>query len=163
MDEAMLKELPELNHGISLSRPTIDPFQTEENIESALISLIKDYRGKQKLVYNYDSTLGSLLATALANYEVERVTGSTFCEEEFQKAIKDYIPPKHTFKAFPIHLTTLEPEEILGQLLDQPKAKEILNSKGESLFFGIRSKLVVFPDNILALWLSLAVRYYKLD
>jgi centrosomal protein CEP76 len=125
--------------------------------------LINEYRAKLKLSYNYDDILATLLSTALSNYEIERVTGSTFCEEEFQFAIKNYIPPKHTFKAFPIQLTTLDPKEILAQLLEQQKAKEILQTKGESLFFAIRTKLVIFPDNIFALWLSLAVRYYRLD
>ena len=91
------------------------------------------------------------------------MTCSTFCEEEFQFAIKNYIPAKHTFKAFPVQLTTLDPNEILSNLIDQPKAKEILNTKGESLFFAVRTKIVVFPDNIFALWLSLAVRYYRID
>lgn len=91
------------------------------------------------------------------------MTGQTFCEEEFQTAIKSYIPSKHTFKAFPIQLTTLDANEILAQLLEQQKAREILSTKGESVFFGLRTKLVVFPDNVFALWVSLAIRYYRLD
>ena len=78
-------------------------------------------------------------------------------------AIKSYIPAKHTFKAFPIQMTTLDPNEVMAQLLEQQKAREILITKGESVFFGIRCKLVVFPDNVFALWVSLAIRYYRLD
>jgi hypothetical protein len=33
-----------------------------------------------KLGFSHDPILAGLLATALANYEVERVTGATFCE-----------------------------------------------------------------------------------
>jgi hypothetical protein len=51
----------------------------------------------------------------------------------------------------------------MAQLLEQQKAREILTTKGESVFFGIRSKLIVFPDNVFALWISLAIRYYRLD
>lgn len=69
-----------------------------------------EHRAKIKLSFAVDEVLSSLLATALANYESERVTGQTFCEEEFQTAIKAYIPQKHTFKAFPIQLTTLDPK-----------------------------------------------------
>ena len=68
---------------------------------------------RKKWGFASDATLSSMLVTALANYEVERVTGYTFCEEEFQSAIKGYIPQKHTFKAFPIQLTTLEPADIM--------------------------------------------------
>lgn len=51
----------------------------------------------------------------------------------------------------------------MTQLLDQKEARSILLTKGESVFFGVRSKLVVFPDNVFALWISLAIRYYRLD
>ena len=50
----------------------------------------------------------------------------------------------------------------MEQLADQPKAKDILNTKGESVYFGVRCKLVVFPDNVFALWVSLAVRFYRI-
>jgi centrosomal protein CEP76 len=73
-----------------------------------LLKLISKHREKQKLSFAFDEVLSSLLSTVLANYEIERVTGLTFCEEEFQTAIKGYIPAKHTFKAFPIQLTTLD-------------------------------------------------------
>ncbi len=36
-------------------------------------------------------------------------------------------------------------------------------SKGDSLYFGLRCKVVAQPDNIFALWISLAVRFYKLQ
>lgn len=29
--------------------------------------------------------------------------------------------------------------------------------------FGVRAKLVLYPDNIFALWLSVAVRFYKVS
>ena len=34
--------------------------------------------------------------------------------------------------------------------------------RGDSLFFAVRCKLVVFPDNVFALWVSLAVRFYRI-
>jgi hypothetical protein len=33
---------------------------------------------------------------------------------------------------------------------------------GDNVYFGIRSKLVVYPDNVFVLWLSIGVRYYKI-
>jgi hypothetical protein len=35
-------------------------------------------------------------------------------------------------------------------------------SSGDNVYFGIRTKLVVYPDNIFALWLSIGVRFFKL-
>jgi hypothetical protein len=51
----------------------------------------------------------------------------------------------------------------MEKLVDQAKCKDILLSKGDSVNFGLKTKLVVFPDNIFALWISLAVRYYKIS
>lgn len=47
-------------------------------------------------------------------------------------------------------------------LKNQARCREILLSKGDSVYFGVRAKLVLFPDNVFALWLSVGVRYFKL-
>ena len=73
--------MPEFNKGLSLSYPTIDPYIIEQNTEASLVKIIEAYRNKQKLSFAYDEILSSLLTTALTNYEIERVTGLTFCEE----------------------------------------------------------------------------------
>jgi centrosomal protein CEP76 len=70
MDEGILMELADFNKSLSLSFPTINPYQTEQNIESSLAALLSDYRAKLKLSYNYDDVLANLLSTALANYEI---------------------------------------------------------------------------------------------
>lgn len=44
----------------------------------------------------------------------------------------------------------------------QPKCMELLLSTGDSLYFGVRAKVVVYPDNVFVVWLSVAVRYFKL-
>jgi len=36
-------------------------------------------------------------------------------------------------------------------------------SKGDSIYFGLRCKVVTFPDNVFGLWISVAVRFYKLQ
>lgn len=35
-------------------------------------------------------------------------------------------------------------------------------AKGDSVFFAVRCKVVSMPDNIVAGWVSVAVRYFKL-
>lgn len=149
---------------MALLAPSLDIFKIESSLENSLKIEISNYRKKNKLSStNFDPVLNSILTTALTNYEWERISGTVFCEEEFQTAIRSYIPLNHSFKAFPIHFTTLDVQQIMEQLNDQPKCKDILLSKGDSIFFGLRCKLVVFPDNVFALWISLAVRYFKLQ
>lgn len=36
-------------------------------------------------------------------------------------------------------------------------------AQGDSIYFAIKAKLILYPDNIFALWISLAARYYKID
>lgn len=50
----------------------------------------------------WDDELSYLLNQALAAYELERSTGVTAGNEEFQHAIRKAIPDGHTFKGFPI-------------------------------------------------------------
>lgn len=47
-------------------------------------------------------------------------------------------------------------------LKNQQKCREILLASGDSVHFGIRAKLVLYSDNVFALWISIGVRYFKL-
>jgi centrosomal protein CEP76 len=47
-------------------------------------------------------------------------------------------------------------------LKSQLKCREILHASGDNVHFGVRAKLVVYPDNVFALWVSVGVRFYKL-
>lgn len=40
--------------------------------------------------------------------------------------------------------------------------KDILDTKGDSIRFAVRIKVSVFPENISAVWTTLAVRYKSL-
>lgn len=56
--------------------------------EKLLESILKDKIGavrknEHNLSTNWDSQLGYLLSTALANYEYERIGGGSFAAEEF--------------------------------------------------------------------------------
>ena len=94
-----------------------------------------EYRKLNKLGFSRDSILASILSTALANYEIERVTGLTFCEDEFHSAIKNYIPPKthlqglphpaDHLRARPDHGGAEEPDEVPVNSIDQRRQREL--------------------------------------
>lgn len=50
----------------------------------------------------WDDHLSYLLSSALAAYELERCTGMSCGNEEFQDAVRRAVPDGHTFKGFPI-------------------------------------------------------------
>ena len=163
MDKAYLEPLDHYNTQILLQKPTFDLSTIEPDIEFNICKQIAAFRKANKLRFDHDKILASLLSTALTNYEVERVTGQTFCEQEFQSAVKNYIPLKHTFKAFPIQVTTLDPIEIIEILKNNQKCRDIMLAKGDSLTFAVKCKLTLFPENVFALWISIAVRYFKVS
>jgi hypothetical protein len=72
------------------------------------------------LTCKFDDKLGNMLLPALANYELERTTGATFGQEEFQNSIKMYIPDNHTFKAFPIQFTHRRTKDMFSTLVNAP-------------------------------------------
>lgn len=51
----------------------------------------------------WDDHLSYLLSSALSAYEMERCTGVSCGNEEFQDAVRRAVPDGHTFKGFPIH------------------------------------------------------------
>lgn len=51
----------------------------------------------------WDDHLSYLLSSALCAYELERCTGVSCGNEEFQDAVRRAVPDGHTFKGFPIH------------------------------------------------------------
>lgn len=51
----------------------------------------------------WDDHLSYLLSSALSAYELERCSGVSCGNEEFQDAVRRAVPDGHTFKGFPIH------------------------------------------------------------
>lgn len=96
----------------------------------------------------------------MSNYEFERISGQTFADDEFQASIKNYVPEGHTFKAFPIQFTHYDTERIIHHIFSNKVGKEIIMIKGsDQVRHAIRVKVVVYPENISAVWVVIAARY----
>lgn len=92
-------------HGIGYLMPNtmLNIGMEEKTIENILKEKIGSVRmNDEHLGTSWDNHLGYLLQTALLNYELERIGGVTFANEEFQASIKNYVPEGHTFKALPV-------------------------------------------------------------
>ena len=136
------------------------------NEEKLLEKLLKDkIAGIRRndggnLSTNWDSQLSYLLQTALSNYEFERISGQTFADDEFQASIKNYVPEGHTFKAFPIQFTHYDTERIIHHIFSNKVGKEIIMIKGsDQVRHALRVKVVVYPENVSAVWVIIAARY----
>ena len=132
--------------------------------EKAIENILKEKLGSlrkndESLATNWDNQLGYLLSTALLNYEMERIGGVTFANEEFQASIKNHVPENHTFKALPVQFTHFDSERMVHHLYSNKIGKEILTARGDQLRHAIRVKIVAYPENVCAVWVMVAVRY----
>jgi len=163
MSQERVAGLKTSQNSITLLAPKLDIYAEEDFIEKELRNSLLNFRRGRGQTCKFDDKLANMLLPALANYELERTTGQTFGQEEFQNAVKSYIPENHTFKAFPIQFNHRRPKDMFDTLANAPIAEDIINARGDSIFFAIKTKIYVFPENIHSVWVTIAVRFLELD
>ena len=132
-------------------------------LEEELKELIRKERlleAKQDTLWDED--LSFILSPALVNYEQVRLsggTGGTFGNEEFAAAVKHVVPEGHTFKAFPIEFKHLSGDRMFHELKRNKTAGEVIGARGDMVRHGLRVKVIGFPEERVAAWVMLGVRY----
>nr|XP_040020185.1 centrosomal protein of 76 kDa isoform X2 [Gasterosteus aculeatus aculeatus] len=86
-----------------LCAPSLDPAAASNQLELEMRLLVSEHRKDLELATVWDDHLSYLLSSALSAYELERCTGVSCGNEEFQDAVRRAVPDGHTFKGFPIH------------------------------------------------------------
>ena len=105
----------------------------------------------------WDEKISTLLMPALEAYEQEARSGVTFGNSEFQQSIKRNTPVGHTFKGFPYHATHTDVRAIVAAMLEEPACAVILSTVKEGLRFALRCRVTSYPDDVLSVWIMLAV------
>ncbi|XP_020377249.2 centrosomal protein of 76 kDa isoform X1 [Rhincodon typus] len=142
-----------------LCAPVIDGAAVSNEIELVLRSLISEHRKDLGLNTVWDDHLSYLLSPALAAYEIERITGVSAGNEEFQDAIKRAVPDGHTFKGFPIHFVHRNPRRALATCLRSPFCEEILCCRGDQVRLAVRVRVYPYPESACAVWIMFACKY----
>ncbi|KAF0975031.1 hypothetical protein FDP41_005784 [Naegleria fowleri] len=144
--------------------PRVNSSQLERDTETALKKAIGDLRKDLGLNTSWDDNLGYVLSTALQAYEVSHIsnTASNTLMDEFNEIIKNIIPPKHTFKAFPIQLNHTSVKRIINTCQRHKNFKNILESVGDRVRFGIRVKIFTYPEDVQAVWLMICNVYLNI-
>lgn len=164
MSQDKLNLIPSIQNHISLLYNTKNPYYEEKTLEKELKLHISQFRESFNVNFTrFDDNLAHILTSALTNYEYERVTGQNFGVEEFQTAIRNYIPENHTFKAFPIQFLFMDSSKIFNKLKSSQTCEDILKTRGDQVNFGIKCKIVLYPEDFFVVWVSVAVRYFSLD
>lgn len=151
MDTEILSGL-EHQEKVPLCPSTVNPLKVEVDLERALRHAISSLRRNElRLSTDWDDQLSYMLGPALCAYEMERLTGAAFGNEEFQESIKRNVPEGHTFRGYPIVVSERSASAILGLFRRATIASDILSTQGDAVRFALRVKCVCYPEVSAAL------------
>ncbi|XP_043923127.1 centrosomal protein of 76 kDa [Protopterus annectens] len=142
-----------------LCAPVIDAAVVSNDIELELRALVSAHRKDLDLSTVWDDQLSYLLSPALAAYEIERTTGISAGNEEFQDAIRRAVPDGHTFKGFPIHFVHRNARRAFATCLRSPFCEEIICCRGDHVRLAVRVRVFTYPESACALWIMFACKY----
>ncbi|XP_034467299.1 centrosomal protein of 76 kDa isoform X1 [Hippoglossus hippoglossus] len=143
----------------SLCASSLDPASSSNQLEFEMRYLVSEHRKDLELATVWDDHLSYLLSSALSAYELERCTGVSCGNEEFQDAVRRAVPDGHTFKGFPIHFLHRSARRAFATCLRSPFCQEIVSCRGDHVRLAVRVRVFVYPENVCAVWLMFACKY----
>jgi len=69
------------------------------------------------------------------------------------------VPSGHTFKAFPVQFSHFDADQMMLHISQNKIGSEVLHARGETVRHAVRVKLAIYPENVCAVWVMVAVRY----
>lgn len=136
-----------------------DSYSMERRLDIKLRNSITSHRTVIGVQTVFDDTLSFVLSQALEKYELQKLS----CQQEdlslFQDCVKGTVGPGMTFKAIPVNVTNESEDNIMTVILSHNTGSQILDMVGEDVKFGVRSKIYAFPENVLSVWIMVAVSY----
>uniref|UniRef100_A0A8C6TWK3 Centrosomal protein of 76 kDa n=1 Tax=Neogobius melanostomus TaxID=47308 RepID=A0A8C6TWK3_9GOBI len=142
-----------------LTAPSLDPAAASNQLELEMRYLISEHRKDLDLATVWDDHLSYLLSSALSAYELERCTGVSCGNEEFQDAVRRAVPDGHTFKGFPIHFLHRNGRRAFATSLRSPFCDEIICCRGDHVRLAVRVRVFFYPENTCAVWVMFACKY----
>ncbi|XP_018412337.1 PREDICTED: centrosomal protein of 76 kDa isoform X1 [Nanorana parkeri] len=137
----------------------IDAATESNEIELQLRVLVSEHRKDLGLATVWEDQLSYLLSPALAAYEMERCTGISAGNEEFQDAIQRAVPDGHTFKGFPIHFVHRNARRAFATCMRSPLCEEIIGCRGDQMRIAVRVRVFTYPESACAVWIMFACKY----
>ncbi|KAJ3139751.1 Centrosomal protein of 76 kDa [Physocladia obscura] len=143
----------------------------EIELETVLKNQIAIYRDtRADLLTTWDDELAHLLTQCLCACEMEKIFPAANCGQpsrtscasngvKFQEGVRRAIPEGHTFKGFPVHFNTLNPQKIFTAFTQSKTCQSLILTRGDKVRFGVRVKLVGYAEKCVACWVMVAVRY----
>jgi centrosomal protein CEP76 len=107
----------------------------------------------------WDGKLSYLISPALVNYELERIANQTYGNEEFKQSVKNYVSEGYIFKGNPVHSIDKDPDGLFASIVSSEIGKDILHTRGDNSSFAIRCKIYAYPQNVISVWVMIAVKF----
>ncbi|XP_067305275.1 centrosomal protein of 76 kDa [Pseudorasbora parva] len=142
-----------------LCSPSIVPNEASNQLELEMRYLLAEHRKDLGLATVWDDHLSYLLSAALSAYELERCTGVSCGNEEFQDAVRRAVPDGHTFKGFPIHFLHRNARRAFATCLRSPFCEEIVCCRGDHVRLAVRVRVFAYPESACAVWIMFACKY----
>eukprot|EP01137_Pigoraptor_chileana_P005113 Opistho-2@47775 len=142
-----------------IAAPTLDAAALSADIESEMRGLLAAYRRDRGFSTAYDDDLAHLLTPALASYELERATGVRVGNEDFESVIRRAVPEGQTFKGFPIQFSHRSTRRMFAACLKSAVCGEIVDCRGDAVRHAVRVRAFAYPEDALAVWVMVAVKY----
>lgn len=134
----------------------------EATLEKQLRDEIAEHRRSTGggLGIKWHEDLEAAIAPALYSYETERVHGIAPGNDDFQMAVRHTVPSGCTFRGFPVAFNHTDAKKIFSTLLKHKVAREILETHGDVVAHGVRARVALYPEGVMAVWFILAC-YFK--
>ncbi|XP_067248886.1 centrosomal protein of 76 kDa isoform X2 [Chanodichthys erythropterus] len=142
-----------------LCSPSLVPNEASNQLELEMRYLLAEHRKDLGLATVWDDHLSYLLSAALSAYELERCTGVSCGNEEFQDAVRRAVPDGHTFKGFPIHFLHRNARRAFATCLRSPFCEEIVCCRGDHVRLAVRVRVFAYPESACAVWIMFACKY----
>ncbi|XP_077455829.1 centrosomal protein of 76 kDa [Stigmatopora argus] len=142
-----------------LSSSSLDAVAVSNQLELEMKHLISEHRKDMNFTTLWDDHLSYLLSSALSAYEIERCTGVSCGNEEFQDAVRRAVPDGHTFKGFPIHFLHRNARRAFTTCLKSRFCEEIVCCRGDHVRMALRVRVFIYPENVCAVWFMFACKY----
>ncbi|XP_010878657.1 centrosomal protein of 76 kDa isoform X1 [Esox lucius] len=142
-----------------LCGPSLEPSAASNQLELEMRYLVAEHRKDLGLATVWDDHMSYVLSSALAAYELERCTGTSCGNEEFQDAVRRAVPDGHTFKGFPVHFLHRNARRAFATCLRSPFCDEIVCCRGDHVRLAVRVRVFVYPESACAVWVMFACKY----
>ncbi|KAJ3597940.1 hypothetical protein NHX12_001455 [Muraenolepis orangiensis] len=142
-----------------LCAPSLEPAAASNQLELEMRFLVAEHRKELEVATVWDDHLSYLLSSALAAYEMERCTGVSCGNEEFQDAVRRAVPDGHTFKGFPIHFLHRNARRAFATCLRSQFCEEIVSCRGDHVRLAVRVRVYAYPEDACAVWIMFACKY----